>query len=285
MKSLLAPDLVRHCAVDGYRFSVRVWSVPNPRARIALVHGIVSHGGWYLRGCSHLARAGFEVHALDRRGSGLNLKQRGDVPRYETWLSDVADYLKSLPAMRPTILLGVSWGGKFAAGFAMLHPGLVDAVGLLCPGLFAQQIPGPLKYLTMGGLSASGFGSLRVAIPLRDPALFTASPEWQSFIRSDPFALRRVTIRFALADRQLTRWIAQSPASIKKPALLALAGRDKIVDNRRTLEFFQRFGSPERTVLRYQDAEHTIQFEPEPGRFLDDLVHWLNDISARMESR
>ena len=41
----------------------------------------------------HLAAAGFDVHFLDRRGSGLNAEQPGDVDHWQTWIDDVAVYL------------------------------------------------------------------------------------------------------------------------------------------------------------------------------------------------
>jgi alpha-beta hydrolase superfamily lysophospholipase len=280
--SLVAPRICRHTAGDGYRFAVRVWNAPRPKTRILLIHGITSHSGWYLRSCSHLARAGFEVHALDRRGSGLNLAERGDVPGCETWQSDVAGYLQSLPAAQATIMLGVSWGGKFALAFARNRPELVDAIGLLCPGLFAKQVPGPVTYLALRAAAAAGLASWRVPIPLRDPALFTAAPEWQSYLRTDPFALRRVTIRWVLSDRRLSRAALQSPSGIQQPVLLALAGRDRIVDNRRTLEFFHRLGSRDRTVLKYQNAEHTLEFEPDPVPFLDDLARWAKKVGRKL---
>ena len=66
-----------------------IWPVTQPLAYIVGLHGIVSHGGWYLKSCSALARAGFEVHFLERRGSGLNTAERGDVNGYVTWLTDL----------------------------------------------------------------------------------------------------------------------------------------------------------------------------------------------------
>src|SRR5436190_17188908 len=88
-------------AHDGYRFFVRVWeaapaggplarspatapafTADRPLARVFLLHGIVSHGGWYTPTCGRLAEAGFEVHFLDRRGCGLNAQARGDVDSF-----------------------------------------------------------------------------------------------------------------------------------------------------------------------------------------------------------
>jgi alpha-beta hydrolase superfamily lysophospholipase len=58
------------------------------------------------------------------------------------------------------------------------------------------------------------------------------------------------------------------------PTLLLLAGRDRIVHNDRTLAFVRRFAG-EMTVLEYSEAHHTLEFEPDPERFIADLIGWI----------
>ncbi|MFO0180366.1 MAG: serine aminopeptidase domain-containing protein, partial [bacterium] len=71
--------------------AARVWRQTNASVRVILIHGIVSHSGWYLRSCQHLADNAIEVHALDRRGSGLSFRDRGDSPHVDQWLQDFDD--------------------------------------------------------------------------------------------------------------------------------------------------------------------------------------------------
>src|SRR5690606_2965046 len=103
-------------ASDGYRFYFRHYPASGtPRARLVLVHGIRSHGGWYARSCRVFAEAGFEVFFLDRRGAGLNTAHRGDTPNFRRLLDDVAEFVLHLRAERgwlPVFLCGISWGGK-----------------------------------------------------------------------------------------------------------------------------------------------------------------------------
>ncbi len=73
-----APQIRPFASPDGYRQAVREWEVENPLAHVVCLHGVVSHGGWYLKSGAHLASEGFSVHLLDRRGSGLNRQQLGD---------------------------------------------------------------------------------------------------------------------------------------------------------------------------------------------------------------
>ena len=55
-----------------------------------------------------------------------------------------------------------------------------------------------------------------------------------------------------------------------------LAGRDRIVDNARTLEYFSRLASRDRQVIEYPEGHHTLEFEPDPTRYALDLVAWLD---------
>ena len=133
-------------AADRRRLAVRVWDVASPPlARVVFLHGITSHGGWYHRSGSHLASRDLEVHFLDRRGSGLNADQPGDIDRWTTWIDDVTAYLEKLGRELPVVLCGISWGGKLATAVARRNPGLVHALGLICPGLYSPHEPGVLK--------------------------------------------------------------------------------------------------------------------------------------------
>jgi alpha-beta hydrolase superfamily lysophospholipase len=55
-----------------------------------------------------------------------------------------------------------------------------------------------------------------------------------------------------------------------------LAGQDRIVDNARTLEYFQKLASADRQVIEYPEGHHTLEFEPDPARYALDLVAWLD---------
>lgn len=273
------PQIGYFRASDGYRFAVRVWEAKSPPAEVVFLHGIVSHGGWYLKSCSFLADQGFRVHFLDRRGSGLNLESRGDVPSMARWIDDVAEYLSQLPH-RPRIVLGISWGAKLAVAVAKTHPHLVDAIGLIGPGIFAFQQAGTIRQLLLRVLRALGFSRLRVTIPLQDPHLFTENPEWLDYLAGDPLTLRKVTARFAVEDLKLNRLARAEPQRISFPALLMLAGRDRICDNQRTRQLFDRFGGP-KELIEYPQAHHTLEFEPDPTPYFADLARWIKSVASR----
>lgn len=275
----LAPSINFFTADDGYRFAARVWNPPAAAGRVVVLHGIVSHGGWYLRSCRHLAASGFEVHALDRRGSGINMEARGDVPDDTTWMIDVQRYVASLPPEVPTVLVGISWGGKLAAALGQDVTGLAG-VAMVCPGLFASQQATWWRRGLLHAAKSLGQAGRSISIPLRDPALFTGTPQWQSYIEHDPLTLRRITVRFARADLRLNRTARAAAEQIQVPVLLMLAGRERIVDNDRTRDFFGRIAASDKVLLEYPDAGHTLEFEDDPTRYLEDLRDWIARVTA-----
>ncbi|MCC6418022.1 MAG: alpha/beta fold hydrolase [Gemmataceae bacterium] len=275
---------------DGYACHYRRYRPDGAaRAEVVYLHGIQSHGGWYEYSCARLARAGFAVSFLDRRGAGLNEAGRGDAPGFRRLLDDLADFLRprhgaAVPAgpVRqappnsgpPVFLVAVSWGGKLAVALQRRHPGLVDGLALLCPGLFAQVRPPFLQRLRIVWSRLVAPRRL-FPIPLSDPELFTANPERQQFIRADPLALRQATARLLLESVRLDGYLRFCRRHVTVPLLLMLAGRDRIIRNERTRNYVARLASTDKQVIEYPEAHHTLEFEPRPDAVIDDLIAWL----------
>jgi alpha-beta hydrolase superfamily lysophospholipase len=274
------PAIQTHTASDGYRWKYRYYEpVSAARANIVCIHGIQSHGGWYEYSCRRLAEAGFAVSFLDRRGSGLNQEDRGDAPSFRRLLDDIAEYLTAHGESRPTHLLAISWGGKLALALQRRHPGLVDGLALLCPGIASQVRPSLRERFSIAWSYFGSPGRL-FPVPLNDPELFTASPEWQQFLRDDPLSVREATARLLAHSVRLDGYLRFVRRYVTVPVLLLLAGQDRIVDNAGTRRFIESLASPDKTIVEYPEAHHTLEYEPRPHRYLDDLIGWLEQQSA-----
>src|SRR3954465_9514718 len=104
-------------ASDGYRHFYRRWPAGgNPRGCVVALHGIQSHTGWYQYSSQRLAEAGWDVWFLDRRGSGMNERDRGHAPGADRLLQDVREFSTlargNTAGELPLVLMGISWGGK-----------------------------------------------------------------------------------------------------------------------------------------------------------------------------
>lgn len=267
-------------ASDGYQGYYRLYLPSTPRGMLVCLHGIQSHGGWYEYSSRKMAEAGYVVAYLDRRGSGLNFAQRGDTPSFRRLFADVAEFIgilqKRWPQL-PVALSACSWGGKVAVGMCPEHPHLFQALLLLCPGFF-PQVGVPLRTKLKIGRSKLLRPTRAFDIPLNDPALFTASWTGRQFLRHDPLALRQATARFLVESVRLDRYLRTAAASVTMPVLLLLSGQDRIIQNGPARAFVESFAAAEKHVIEYPEAHHTLEFEPDPDRFIQDQIAWLERV-------
>ncbi len=277
------PVLDTFTASDGYRWHFRKFSPHEPaaqaRGRIIFLHGIQSHGGWYTRSCAEIAKAGYEVYFLDRRGSGLNREERGDAPGFRRLLDDIAEFIRALPGDGlPKILAAISWGGKLGVALQYRHPGLVGGLALLCPGLFAKVSPPFVTRMRIGGARLIR-PTRQFAIPLNDPKLFTASPKWQRYIAEEPLGLRTATARLLFASLGLDVYLRRAWKLVTLPVLLMLTEKDQIIDNVRVRRYVEQLPAREKQIIEYANAHHTLEFEPEGHHFVGDLLKWFDGIA------
>lgn len=277
-------------ASDGYPLVERRWhSHSSCRGVVLALHGIQSHGGWYVRSARALAASGFDVVWLDRRGSGWNSRDRGHAISATRLVNDVLQWSRSEQHRRrqagqgglPIVLLAVSWGAKLATAAALAEPALFAGLALLAPGLFPRIRPTRWQQQLLQ--LAVWLGDLHrlVPVPLDDPRLFTADPAWQQFIANDPLAVHRVTTGFLAATAELDRLVAKRLTQLNIPHLVMLAGDDQIVDNAATRAAFSTIGDrSQQTWIEYPPATHTLEFDAVWPLAESALIDWLYPVCA-----
>jgi len=276
-------EILEHQASDGYRWKYRRYREPSAsRGIVVFIHGIQSHGGWYEHSCAQLAGAGYQVYFLDRRGSGLNQEDRGDAPSFRVLLDDIAEFLTALlrsspnsTRALPVFLAAISWGGKLAVALERRNPGLIDGMILICPGFYARVSPTLWQRICIFFSRIFRPSSL-YPIPLSEPELFTATPKWQQFLREDPLRLHEATARLLVESARLDGYVSWSASYVHVPVLLLLASEDRIIRNDWTRDFVSTFATPDKRIIEYAGAHHTLEFESNPEQFIGDIRSWLD---------
>jgi alpha-beta hydrolase superfamily lysophospholipase len=264
---------------DGTALYYREWAPRHPKGAVICVHGIRSHGAWYIGSCGRLAERGYRVLFPDRRGSGLNRDAGtpGD-ERVARWVGDVGQFAARASVElrgKPVHLLGISWGGRIAAAVAAAGRVRVRSVVLSAPGIVALRDCGLGTKISVA--AALLLNPRRdFSIPLEDPALFTDDPDERNYIEQDLFGVRRASARFLLESGKLERLGRRSLRTLRIPLLLLLAGRDRIVDNAGTKRLFEECPAADKVLKVYPEARHTLEFDACREEYLDDLAAWFD---------
>jgi alpha-beta hydrolase superfamily lysophospholipase len=280
-----------YAAEGGARLGYLHYHRPNARASTALVylHGIESHSGWFDIAADLLVGKGYEVFALDRRGSGVNRENRGfpsgHVDSISTLVADVGSFVRPLRDTYDSVfLVGLSWGGKLALAFGLRHPEDVDGLILITPGVRSLVDVGIADKLAVF-FTAWSAPTTAIKLPI-EAEMFTTTPRFLEYIRQDPLRLRYASSRFLMESNRVEKEIDRRMPENTLPILLILAGQERIIDNRGVLRVVQA-GPPDLLdVVEYDDQTHSVQFDA-PERLADDMAGWIERRIAegRPESR
>jgi acylglycerol lipase len=256
----------------GRRLAFQVVEAPAARHHLLYLHGIESHGGWFLPAALRLRDRGCTTWLLDRRGSGLNRGiAPGHTPSAAVLLEDVRR-ARAFLGDPPLHLVGLSWGGKLATAVAIEQSRNVESLVLITPGLCARvDLTWRQKLGVAVNLLFGGTGHFDVPLA---PEMFTSEPHLLEFLRRDPLRVTEVTARFLLASLALDRRIRKGVSTLRAPVLLLLAGEDRIVDNDAVLELLAPLPPGQLQVWHYPDAMHSVQLERTEA-MVDDIVTFL----------
>lgn len=263
---------------DGQELAYIAYRSAEIPADTAIVQlpGMAGHAGWFAQPAARLRDLGYHVFSLDRRGAGINRENRtlasGDAENAEILLADIHAFVQPLREHYPRIvLIGTGWGGKLALAYALAQPEQVDALVLVAPELVPAGPPDETVEARLK-LARLFHPKAPIEVPLA-PELISATPASRELIRTDPLRLQQVTADFLLASQTLDERIAAAADERRVPALLVLAGRDRIADNAASRRLLAAAPAPLETIT-YADQLHTVELD-EPGLLVGDIDRWL----------
>ena len=262
---------------DSNTLGYIVYETPGASTALVYLHGIESHAGWFAQAATLLQDRGYDIFSLDRRGSGVNRENRGyvsgHIDHYQVLLDDIHHFIAPLRQhYRHVFLVGLSWGGKLATAYELEYPDDVDGLVLITPGIKALvdvSLPTKLKIVLFAQLSPQ----TPIESPIA-PEMFTTTPRYLDYIKSDPSRLTHATARFYWQSSRLDRYLAGNIAALDKSTLLFLAGQDRIIDNAGVLGMLNKGSTDKLTVVDYPEQTHSVQFD-DPAMLVQDMDDWL----------
>jgi acylglycerol lipase len=256
-------QIVETVTPDGYPLRYRSWQAGAGDTLVVTLHGVLTHSGWFSELGDALMKQGIHVIGHDRRGSGLNQRDRGDVDGAERLLDDLGTVVQpQRDRYRNIVFLGWCLGSTVAMHFLLRRPAMGEGLILMSPDIFECHVTDQVRR-TFGDPRWNDRLTPRLTVPI-PLEVYTDSGYMESFVRADALKLADFTPRFMRAAIVLKQDLETHFRAFRKPSMLLLAARDRIIDNQRTAALYRCIGSMQAEVVTL-DCNHGIMFEALDG--------------------
>jgi len=246
------------------------------RGLVLISHGLGEHIARYDHLAAFLAEKKFAVFGPDHRGHGRSDGRRGHVLAFDRYLRDFKIFRDDTVARFPgqkIFLLGHSLGGLIAVHYALAHPADFDCLVLSSAALKVKIEASPLK-LALGRFFSKVIPGLSMSNGL-DPNMISHDPEVVKKYIDDPLVHDRVSARWYTSFISAIAEAQARAGEMKMPALVMQSGEDRLVDPEGAREFFQKLGSPDKTLKYWEGFYHEMFNEVEKAKVYQFLLDWL----------
>ena len=253
------------------------WLPDGPvRGHVVLLHGFGDHSSRYGYVAERFNGAGIAVHAYDQQGHGRSPGKRAYIPRFETLLADLDDFLEHVRpriGKAPWFFMGHSMGGMVLTRFAETRS--FDARGLIFSspflGLNADVPPLLLKV-------ASVLSVVTPWLPVGavDNTGLSRDPEKVKEADDDPFTFHgKVAARTGAEFNRVIHLCEWDFGRITAPSLVFHGTQDKVVPPSGSQRLYDGMRSKDKTLEYFEGGYRELWNDLCAEEVMDDILVWV----------
>lgn len=266
-------------STDGIKLEGVDWSIEQPKAVIALIHGHGEHKMRYEHVANYFCNKTIAFVALDHRGHGKSEGKIGHTPSYDQWMEDVEQFLMQVRSRyndTPLFLYGHSMGGNIVINY-LLKKGTKDIKGaIVTDSLFRIAFEPPKWKVVLGKMMANIWPSLAQPTGLDPNHISTDSNEVEKYI-NDPLIHDKMSAKMFVEIFAATERAMEKASSLKTPLLIMHGMADEITSYKGSEEFANK--SNDLVTLKLWDGMyHEIHNETDKQKVLNYESEWLNKL-------
>lgn len=261
--------------VGGLSLFYQSWHPQEPRAVVAIVHGLGAHGGQFAPAVEYLVSLGYAVYALDLRGHGRSPGQRGHINRWAEFREDLSAFLQQIWAQEldcPCFVWGHSLGGAIVLDYALRSPQGLQGAIVTAPALGKVGVS-RLK-LAIGRVFSRVYPRLSLKVGLNQNAS-SRNPNIISAYAQDPLRHEYGSARLATEFFAAVDWIEKHASDLQIPLLLLHGSADRVTRPESSWSFCERVTYPDKKCYEYPGSYHDLYADTNYQEVLVDIGNWL----------
>jgi len=264
---------------DGITFFMQGWEPEtDPKALIALVHGLGEHTGRYIHVGKAMAAAGYALAGFDLRGHGESGGARGHSSSLSAYMQDIRQFL-DLMAQRhaelPRFLYGHSLGGLLSLSYAIQYG--ADLNGVMVTGAaLRSSLQEQKAKLMMAKLLGTFMPTMTIQSGL-DPTTISRDQGVVNAYVSDKLVHYSTSLGFGKAALSAIDLCFARAGEFTTPLLIMHGTADKLTYPSGS-EDFARLASEHNkdvTLKLWDGLYHELHNEPEKAEVFKVMVEWV----------
>lgn len=271
-------DEGRFAGVEGLELYCQDWCPDSePRAVVALVHGVGEHSGRYMNVVRPLVEAGYAVYGYDHRGHGNSPGTRVHIESWEQYREDLTTYLgviaQRVPG-RPIVLYGHSMGSLVVLDYLLERPG--DIRGAIISGI-ATEPAGVGNPATIAAAKVLSGVAPRLSVNLGiDVGSLTRDPAAVEAFRADPLITGRATVRWGAEILKTVERVKAGLGRVDRPLLVIHGEADPLNMVAGARALYDASPHPDKTLRLYPGVLHEPHNDLGHEQVAADIRQWLD---------
>lgn len=257
-----------------------IHQVEQPKGTVVIIHGSGEYFGRYQWVAKKLNEAGYCVFGGDLPGLGRSYGKKGHIDHFADYYHIVNQWVNEARKIQePVFLFGHSMGGLLVIRYLERYPSEVlkgVIVTSPCLGLVRKVSP----FLEgMVGIFNRFHPSLCLPSGIR-PEHVSRDPAIVHQYQTDPLIIKKVSVRWYLElKKEMELSIEETDLYPSIPTLVMQAGKDQIVDQRKTKNWVERmYNNSPIQYIEWPELYHELFNEPEKEEVFEKLADWMKKI-------
>jgi acylglycerol lipase len=265
---------------EGTTFFIQGWEPDRePKAFIALIHGLGEHTTRYAYVGKAMTDAGFVMAGFDLRGHGKSSGPRGHVSSIDAYMQDICEFLHLMAERYPDIphfVYGHSLGGVLALVYGVQY-----GAGLRGVMVTGAALRSALQEQKAKVVLAKVLGIIMPRMTVSsglDPATISRDLQIVEAYKNDPLVHDSASLGFGKAALHAIDLCFAGAKEFPVPLLMIHGKKDKIAYSSGSENFAKLVSEAggDVTFKLWDDLYHEVHNEPEKAEVFKFMIQWLD---------